>query len=234
MTPQSKLREWSEADKLFNKEVKNLSEDEETAVEPEEEPEEEGDEAPEFNPGSCLFCHHTSSSFDNNLSHMKACHGFSIPYSKHLTVEPENLIWYLHFDIFGSFQCMYCGKQRYTLEAIQHHMQAKGHCCFQMTPEMLGFYDAGAMESNGANKPSGRNKRILRRQSGKLLVHRSKSSLSSRMQVRKMMHINKRKSLPAGVYANPRSIRDTETTNPLDFVMRMQRLAITDDKKLLA
>jgi pre-60S factor REI1 len=165
---------------------------------------------------------------------MKACHGFSIPYSKHLTVEPENLIWYLHFDIFGSFQCMYCGKQRYTLEAIQHHMQAKGHCCFQMTPEMLGFYDAGAMESNGANKPSGRNKRILRRQSGKLLVHRSKSSLSSRMQVRKMMHINKRKSLPAGVYANPRSIRDTETTNPLDFVMRMQRLAITDDKKLLA
>ncbi|KAM0253756.1 hypothetical protein ACHAP5_000334 [Fusarium lateritium] len=233
MTPLDKLQEWSEADKLFNKEAKILIDDEDTASETEEEPEEEGDKVPEFNPGSCLFCHHTSSSFDENLSHMEAHHGFSIPCTKYLLVEPENLIWYLHYVIFGSFQCMCCGKQRYTLEAIQHHMQAKDHCRFEITPEMLEFYDAEAMMSLGTNGPFGNNKEILRSQCGNLLEHRSKSPLSTRMQVRKMMHINKRKSLPAGVYANPRSIRDTETAHILDFVMRMQELAITDDKKLL-
>ncbi|KAH7262522.1 hypothetical protein BKA59DRAFT_550843 [Fusarium tricinctum] len=220
--PPSKLREWSEADELFNKEVKTLSDDEETAAETEEELEEESDQVPEFNPGSCLFCHHTTSSFDDSLSHMEACHGFNIPYPKCLTVDPENLIWYLHYVIFGSFQ------------SIQHHMQAKDHCRFEMTPEMLEFYDTEAMGSHGINKPSVINTKILRRQSGKLLVHRSRSSLSTRMQVRKMMHINKRRSLPAGVYANPRSIRDTETTHPLDFVLKMQGLTITNDKKLLA
>ncbi|CAJ0540367.1 Ff.00g075150.m01.CDS01 [Fusarium sp. VM40] len=232
-TPHSKLRKWSEADELFNEEANTLSEDEENITEPEEEYEEDCDEVPEFNPGRCLFCHHRTSSFDKNLSHMEACHGFGIPYPKYLTVEPENLIWYLHYVIFGSFQCMYCEKQRYTLEAIQHHMQAKDHCRFQMTPEMLEFYDAEAMESNGISKPSGVNAKILRRQSGKPLVHRSKSPLSTRMQVRKMMHINKRKSLPAGVFANPRSIRDTETTHPLDFVPEMQGMTIANYKKFL-
>ncbi|KAF5697783.1 transcription factor [Fusarium globosum] len=96
-------------------------------------------ETPEFNEELCLFCRHTSSNFDNNMAHMKACHGFTIPTQKSQDIEPISFVRCLHSIIFDCYECIFCGKQRRTLEGIQHHMVAKNHCHCQMTCEISRF-----------------------------------------------------------------------------------------------
>ncbi|KAM0352515.1 hypothetical protein ACHAPU_002183 [Fusarium lateritium] len=232
-TDPSHPRECFQGDERFEKEEE--LEDGDEIVMKEEELEDDEEDTPDFDPEACLFCHHLSSSFDENLSHMNACHSFSIPYAQHLIVEPEVLIWYLHYTIFGSFECMCCGKQRHSLEAIQHHMQAKGHSHFQMTPEMMEFYDAETMMRLDAYETSRAKKRFILLESGTLLARRKKSPLSKRVQVRKEMHMKKRAALPKGTFANAPTIRDTDTPHPLDFALMMQKALIaTRDRGLLA
>ncbi|KAK2695470.1 hypothetical protein QWA68_006527 [Fusarium oxysporum] len=58
-------------------------------------------EAPEFYEELCLFCRHTSSTFDENMAHMKICHSSTIPTLKSHGIEPITVARYLHRIIFG-------------------------------------------------------------------------------------------------------------------------------------
>ncbi|KAK3295453.1 C2H2 type zinc-finger-domain-containing protein [Chaetomium fimeti] len=127
----------------------------------------------EFVAEECLFCNQTSKDLDENLSHMHQAHSLVIPFQSSLVVDLQTLIWFLHMVIFSYRECICCGKRRRTIEAVQQHMASMGHCRFDVTEEMAGFYD---MESLGQQSAEGRNHpddRTLRLPSGKLLGHRS-------------------------------------------------------------
>lgn len=126
--------------------------------------------APEFNPSRCIFCGVDSGTFDDSLAHMSKTHSFSIPYLDHLTVEVPVLVKYLHLVIYGYGECILCSARRNTVEGIQHHMVAKGHCRFNVTADFVDFYDLPDTVEFRNDEES------LRLPSGKLLSHRAKTS----------------------------------------------------------
>ena len=92
----------------------------------------------------CLFCNEVNSDLDDNLSHMLKMHGLFIP-DKDLQVELETLLSYSHLVIFGYHECLWCGSQRSSAEAVQQHMMDKGHCRID-TAEGSDFHDFLATE----------------------------------------------------------------------------------------
>ncbi|KAH6636053.1 C2H2 type zinc-finger-domain-containing protein [Chaetomium tenue] len=138
----------------------------------------------EFVAEECLFCNQTSKDLDENLSHMHQAHSLVIPFQSLLVVDLQTLIWFLHMVIFSYRECICCGKRRRTIEAVQQHMTSMGHCRFNVTEEMAGFYD---MELIGQHSPEGRSHpddRTLRLPSGKLLAHRSYVEPTSKSRLR--------------------------------------------------
>ncbi|KAK4156222.1 C2H2 type zinc-finger-domain-containing protein [Chaetomidium leptoderma] len=122
----------------------------------------------------CLFCHQTSKDFDENLSHMHQTHSLVVPFQDLLVVDLQTLIWFLHMVIFSYRECICCGKRRRTIEAVQQHMTSLGHCRFNVTDEMSGFYDMDSLGGQQtAESRSHPDDRTLRLPSGKLLGHRS-------------------------------------------------------------
>lgn len=121
---------------------------------------------PEFNPGRCLFCGEENGNFGNNLEHMSKAHSFTIPQPAYLTVEPETLVGYLHLVIHGYGECILCAARRNTVEGIQHHMTAKGHCRFNVASDLAEFYDIPSLEYQAGEES-------LRLPSGRLLSHRA-------------------------------------------------------------
>ncbi|EGX88621.1 prohibitin, putative [Cordyceps militaris CM01] len=99
-----------------------------------------GPVAADFDALQCLFCSTASTSFSNNLQHMAKAHGFTIPCQERLTVDMETITVYLHLVIHGYHECIQCGCRRRTVEGIQHHMIAKGHCRFDIVSDMEEFY----------------------------------------------------------------------------------------------
>ncbi|KAH7134212.1 c2h2 finger domain-containing protein [Dactylonectria macrodidyma] len=95
----------------------------------------------DFDPSQCLFCNCSSLDLDDNLTHMLKTHGLFIPEKERLVVDIETFIAYLHLVIFGYFECLYCGSQRYSAEAAQQHMTGKGHCKFNLYEEESEFRD---------------------------------------------------------------------------------------------
>ncbi|KAH7150382.1 c2h2 finger domain-containing protein [Dactylonectria estremocensis] len=95
----------------------------------------------DFDPSQCLFCNNSSLDLDNNLAHMLKTHGLFIPEKDRLVVDMETFITYLHLVIFGYFECLCCGSQRYSAEAVQQHMTGKGHCKFNLYEEGSEFRD---------------------------------------------------------------------------------------------
>ncbi|OAA51041.1 hypothetical protein BBO_00988 [Beauveria brongniartii RCEF 3172] len=81
-----------------------------------------------FDPHQCLFCSARSTSLHDSLQHMTKMHSFTIPYQEYLTVNVETVAAYMHLVIHGYHECIQCGCRRRTVEGIQHHMAAKGHC----------------------------------------------------------------------------------------------------------
>lgn len=116
----------------------NSANDNSPQADSEDERSPKNNEMAELYPKNCLFCPQVSSC----LTHMKTYHSFSILYQYHLAVETESLICYLHLVIFGFHECISCGKQRNTLEGVQHHMLEKGHGRFDMTDDMIEFYNS--------------------------------------------------------------------------------------------
>lgn len=97
-----------------------------------------------FTPGQCLLCPSSSPSFSDSIAHMQKSHSLFIPHQEHLAVDLETLIRYLHLVIFGYRECIQCGTERATVQAVQQHMLGKGHCRFDITEEdseYAEFYD---------------------------------------------------------------------------------------------
>ncbi|KAI5925103.1 C2H2 type zinc-finger-domain-containing protein [Camillea tinctor] len=97
-----------------------------------------------FIPGQCLFCPNSSTDFANNVIHMQKSHGLFIPHQQYLLVDLETLFEYLHLVIFGYRECIHCGTERNTVQAVQQHMTGKGHCTLDISTEdseFAEFYD---------------------------------------------------------------------------------------------
>ncbi|EHY56478.1 hypothetical protein HRR83_002437 [Exophiala dermatitidis] len=93
----------------------------------------------------CLFCNIPHSSLDDNLIHMSKTHGFQIvdhP-ANLLLVDVSTLLTYFHSLIFDCFECLYCGTQRHSCQAVQQHMRDKGHCKYDLenNDEVREFYE---------------------------------------------------------------------------------------------
>lgn len=127
--------------------------------------------ATEFVPGRCLFCTKDSSTLDESMKHMSSAHGFNIPFQEFLAVDLETLVSYHHFVINTYRECICCGTRRSTVEGIQHHMLAKGHCRFDITPETEEFYEIPQYEDTlGDRKQDARDP--VRLPSGRVISHR--------------------------------------------------------------
>ncbi|KAI8073063.1 C2H2 type zinc-finger-domain-containing protein [Gongronella butleri] len=102
---------------------------------------------------SCIFCHHTSSDFDANLSHMILDHGFFLPDQEYL-VDVPGLIAYLAEKVMLDHICIYCNdidRPWKSLGAVRAHMMDKGHCKMayddsEDPEELLQYYDFGPID----------------------------------------------------------------------------------------
>jgi pre-60S factor REI1 len=104
-----------------------------------------------FVPGQCLFCPISSPSFDESVIHMRKSHGLFVPHEQRLAVDLETLFKYLHLVIFGYRECLHCGTERTTVQAVQQHMTGKGHCRFDISEEdseFAEFYDFSSAEED--------------------------------------------------------------------------------------
>ncbi|KAI8962784.1 C2H2 type zinc-finger-domain-containing protein [Daldinia sp. FL1419] len=138
---------------------------------PEDGPEDEP-AAPDFAPGDCLFCAQESDELDGNMLHMATAHGFSVPFREFLAVDLETVVEYLHFVIFGYRECICCGTRRSTVEGLQQHMIAKGHCKFDVSAETEEFYEMPQSENSVIDQAQPDSSMPVRLPSGKLISHR--------------------------------------------------------------
>ncbi|KAK5078703.1 hypothetical protein LTR64_002883 [Lithohypha guttulata] len=102
----------------------------------------------EYDESQCLFCNQTSPDLDQNLLHMSKAHGLHID-TTNLLVDVTSLLAYFHLIISAYYECLYCGTQRNTREAVQQHMIAKGHCKYDITDEnaeLRDFYDLSSAD----------------------------------------------------------------------------------------
>ncbi|KAF5571843.1 TRI15 transcription factor [Fusarium pseudoanthophilum] len=127
--------------------------------------------ATEFVPGHCLFCTKDSSTLDDSMKHMSSAHCFSIPFNDFLAVDLETLVSYLHFVINTYRECICCGTRRNTVEGIQHHMLAKGHCRFDISPETEEFYEIPRYEDALGDRKQDAGDPV-RLPSGRIISHR--------------------------------------------------------------
>jgi len=77
----------------------------------------------------CLFCHHSSPDFDQNLDHMTRSHSLYIPDVEFLT-DLRGLIEYLAEKVAVANVCLSCngkGKTFHSMEAVRRHMIDMGH-----------------------------------------------------------------------------------------------------------
>lgn len=103
----------------------------------------------DFDASQCLFCNQTNTDLDHNLAHMSKTHGLHIALTD-LLVDTESLLAYFHLVISSYHECLYCGTQRNTRQAVQQHMTAKGHCKYDITDkdsEFRDFYEFSSSES---------------------------------------------------------------------------------------
>lgn len=120
---------------------------------------------PQFIPGRCLFCPKPSPSFADSVVHMRKSHGLFVPHQQHLAVDLETLFRYLHLIIFGYRECIKCGTERSTVQAVQQHMTGKGHCNFdtlEEDSEFAEFYEFSQSEDSPESETElGGDERIL-------------------------------------------------------------------------
>ncbi|KAL8396831.1 hypothetical protein RB594_003791 [Gaeumannomyces avenae] len=96
-----------------------------------------------FHKERCLFCNRLTDGLDANVAHMQTAHGLFIADRERLAVDIETLLSYLHLVIAGYNECICCGTQRNTTQAVQQHMLGKGHCKFDIESpdsEYADFY----------------------------------------------------------------------------------------------
>lgn len=127
--------------------------------------------ATDFVPGHCLFCTKDSLTLDGSMKHMSSVHGFNVPFQEFLAVDLETLVSYLHFVVNTYRECICCGTRRSTVEGIQHHMLAKGHCRLDISPETEEFYEIPQYEDALGDKKQDVGDPV-RLPSGRVISHR--------------------------------------------------------------
>ena len=185
-------------------------------------------EEPEFNSVQCLFCGMENDTFDGNLAHMSKAHSFAIPYQDNLTVDVETLARYLHLTIYGYGECILCATRRSTVEGIQHHMTAKGHCRFSVSSDIAKLYDIPVPEYH-ADEES------LRLPSGKLLSHRTRAtgpaaSRTARQSTERRLEPTKFPS--ATPRHDPELVPTQDNTPPAASCTQLSRLTQGDQQSL--
>ncbi|KAI7788625.1 TRI15 [Diaporthe eres] len=113
---------------------------------------------PQFIPEQCLFCPKLSANFTDSVVHMRKSHCLFVPHHQHLAVDLETLFRYLHLIIFGYRECIKCGTERATVQAVQQHMTGKGHCNFDTSEEdseFAEFYDFSESEDASESESEG-------------------------------------------------------------------------------
>lgn len=91
---------------------------------------------------NCLFCSRHSANMIKNLKHMTLEHSFFIPDAEYV-VDMKGLLTYLGEKVSQGFICLWCndrGKTFYSVQAVQQHMQDKGHCKMLHEGEALAEY----------------------------------------------------------------------------------------------
>lgn len=161
----------------------------------------------EFAPEQCLFCNQANDTFKESISHMSKNHSFIIPYQEALAIDIETVVEYVHLVVFGYHECILCSTRRGTLEAIQQHMTAKGHCRLELNSETTEFYKLSPEQLGSLSGVVHSNDGSLRLPSGKLLGHRTqRNDTTLRSQVIDDDKTKSRSRLPS---------RNTDTTLPI-------------------
>ncbi|KAF9227481.1 hypothetical protein BS17DRAFT_748096 [Gyrodon lividus] len=119
-----------------------------------------------LSPSSCLFCTHSSSSLEDNLSHMSSSHSFFVPDAEYL-VDITGLITYLGEKVTVGNVCIYCngkGRELRTLEAARKHMIDKAHCkiAYDTENDKLEISDYYDFTGSYPTESSGKEKRTLK------------------------------------------------------------------------
>lgn len=101
---------------------------------------------------SCLFCNYNSPTAALNVAHMERFHGMFIPEKQYL-VDIDGLMAMLQRRIRDDFECLYCGKTKSDVFAVQTHMRDKAHCKIPYSTmeeqlEIGDFYDFRATYSD--------------------------------------------------------------------------------------
>ena len=89
---------------------------------------------------------------------MQIVHGLVVPHQQNLAVDLETLFKYLHLVIFGYRECVQCGTERATVQAVQQHMTDEGHCTFDISEqdsEFADFYDFSEPEDDAESNVEG-------------------------------------------------------------------------------
>lgn len=107
-------------------------------------------------PLECLFCNVKSFDVENNIEHMHSVHGLFIPEPDHLS-DMETFLGYLASLICRYNECLYCGAEKNSLEAVQAHMKDKSHCMINLDSgsELLEFWDVSDEEGGDELKDAG-------------------------------------------------------------------------------
>lgn len=76
----------------------------------------------------CLFCALISPNTDENISHMSSVHSFFLPSASTSTAAVEPLLSYLSLLIYTYHECIYCAREKNSVQGVQSHMRDKAHC----------------------------------------------------------------------------------------------------------
>jgi pre-60S factor REI1 len=89
----------------------------------------------------------------NCLNHMLKEHGFFIPFVEYLT-DLEGFLNYLGAKIGVGHVCLWCGKQKESVAAVQQHMIAKTHCKIRLDTEEdeEEYYDFYTFPNDGTEE----------------------------------------------------------------------------------
>lgn len=142
-------------------------------------------DTPEFDPNGCLFCDELSHTLDLNTTHMALKHSFVVPYQEYLSVDLETILSYCQLVIFRYRECLSCDSRRGTIEGIQQHMNAKGHCRFDVNEATAKFYTSNCPAHDSFSNIAHDDGKSLRLPSGKLLAHRDHRDAGSATQPRR-------------------------------------------------
>lgn len=150
-----------------------------------------------FDASQCLFCNQGNINLDLNLEHMSKAHGLRIDAAQ-LLVDIETLLAYLHFVISEYYECLYCGTQRSTRQAVQQHMMGKGHCRFDLMDEdaeIRDFYDSSSSDPDTAEQ-------VYRRLSTMRISDKSQLPAKARLRRPRSSKHSDRQPPDTPIYAN--------------------------------